>query len=141
LIPLSWLARVIHPRPCRSSRVYTHQPSAWAPSGALWGWHAPMGPWDDGWRAFVRRRGRGWGPSLCLWLRVWIRKWLWLNFCVMWHGGYPFFFLYFLCRNIFFREHNTQSWMIPKPENVFLIVPFKSTLVPKDGVPTIWYCD
>ncbi len=55
-----------------------------------------MGPWDDGWRAFVRRRGRGWGPSLCLWLRVWIRKWLWLNFCVMWHGGYPFTFLFYL---------------------------------------------
>jgi hypothetical protein len=96
LIPLSWLARVIHPRPCRASRAYTHQPSAWAPSGALWGWHAPMGPWDDGWRAFVRRRGRGRGPSLCLWLRVWIRKWLWLNFCVMWHGGYPFIFLFYL---------------------------------------------
>ncbi len=82
--------------PCWVSRVYTHQPSAWVPSGALWGWHDPMGPWDDGWRVFVRRRGRGWGPSLCLWLRVWIRKWLWLNFCVMWHGGYPFIFLLYL---------------------------------------------
>ena len=33
-------------------------------------------------RDFVRRRGRG--PSLCLWLRVWIRKWLWLIF-FRWH--------------------------------------------------------
>jgi hypothetical protein len=39
-----------------------------------------MGHWDEGWRAFVRRRARG--PSLCLWLRVWIRKWLWLYFGV-----------------------------------------------------------
>ncbi len=43
--------------------------------------------------------------------------------------------------NFFFREHNTQSWMIPNPENVFLIVPVNSTLVRKDGVPSISYCD
>ncbi len=38
----------------------------------------PMGHWGDGWRTFVRRRGRG--PSLCLW----IQKWLWLYFWVIW---------------------------------------------------------
>jgi hypothetical protein len=72
----------------------------WTQSGVVWDWHAPMGPWDDGWRAFVRRRGRGRGLSLCLWLRVWIRKWLWLNFYVVWHvvsdtEGTSFFFISF----------------------------------------------
>jgi hypothetical protein len=45
------------------------------------------------------------------------------------------------CRaQIFFsRKHNTQSWMIPRTENVFLIVPVNSTLVRKDGVPPISY--
>jgi hypothetical protein len=62
LIPLSWLGRVIHPRPCRASRAYTHQPSAWAPSGALWGWHAPMGPWDD----LTVSLTPSLNPSLCL---------------------------------------------------------------------------
>ena len=47
--------------------------------------------WDDSWRIFVRRRRRG--PSMCLWLRVWIQKWLWLNFCVIWRDteGIRFF--------------------------------------------------
>jgi len=53
-----------------------------------------VGHWDDGWRVFVSRRGRG--PSLCLWLRVWIRKWLWL----IWYGGYPFFLFF----NFFFSS-------------------------------------
>jgi hypothetical protein len=29
-----------------------------------------------------------------------IRKWLWLNFCVMWHRGYPFFFIF-----MFYLQH------------------------------------
>ena len=35
---------------------------------------------SDDRRVFVRWRGRG--HSLSLWLRIWIRKWLWLHFCV-----------------------------------------------------------
>ena len=58
----------------------------------------------DGWRTFVRRRGRG--SLLCHghWLRVWIPKWLWLYFCVIWldtEGIRFFVFLYFLFTFIF----------------------------------------
>jgi hypothetical protein len=53
----------------------------------------PVGYWDDGWRSFVRRRGRG--PSRCLWLRVWMQQGLWLIFSVMWTRRVYVFFIFF----------------------------------------------
>ncbi len=69
----------VRSRDCRESREDWHQSVVGTTSGVLWVRSSRVGHWDDGWRGFVRRRGRD--PQQCLRLRVrvWIRKRLWLN--------------------------------------------------------------
>ena len=74
---------------CRSSRDHSHERQAGVTSGSLWGWYAPVGHWDDGWRTFVRRRGRG--PSVRLSLRVWIGNWFLTKFSRHMTKGIRFF--------------------------------------------------
>ncbi len=73
---------------------------------------SPLGHWDGGWRTFVRRRGRPPPQCLRVRVRVWIRKRLWLNCCVIWRDTegirfYIFTFLDILFYILIFPRHVT----------------------------------
>jgi len=101
---------------------------------------------DDGWDFVKRLRGRG--PSIRLWLRVWIRRRLWLNFCTLWHGGYPFFFFYILSWTLFLYFIFTFTFIfylqnLWRQKNTFCVEPtfffrhfyFRCLLVKKKNPP------
>ncbi len=78
--------------------VFSHQSEVGTVFGSLWVRSTPLGHWDGGWRSFVRRRGRPPPQCLPVRVRVWIRKRLWLNCCVIYRDneGIRFYIFLFL---------------------------------------------